>query len=122
MEGTLHVRGFRPFMAACAKAQPVSRKQVRQALRRSGEVVRTDAQRRFDPIDRRSAAGYKVGVTQKRVTVYQSLRRTTGKHPEYGRLQMRRALLPAAYSNMDETERALERALDDVAATFNRGG
>ena len=60
------------------------------------------------------AAGYKVRVRQSGVAVQQSLRKTTGKRPDYGALQMRRALLPALDANEAETMQKVEAALDDV--------
>jgi hypothetical protein len=72
-------------------------------------------------VDTRTAAGYKVGVTQKGVRVYQSLRKVNGRHPEYGRYQMRHALIPALKDQQAETEAGLEHALDVVADRFNRG-
>ena len=119
-QGTLVVKGYREFMAACTAAQPRTRKEVRESLRKVGEVVRIDAMRRFSPISTRSAAGYRTRVRQTGIAVQQSLKKTTGKHPHYGSLQMKRALLPALAANAAETERELERALDRVADAFER--
>ena len=49
------------------------------------------------------------------VFVEQSLRKTTGHHPEYGALQMRQALIPALVSKSDEVEREMKKAADDLA-------
>ena len=43
-----------------------------------------------------------------------------GKHPDYGGLQMRRALLPALAANDTDLEQKLERALDQVCDHFDR--
>lgn len=56
------------------------------------------------------------------MAVEQSIRKTTGKHPEYGSLQMRRALLPALMANQVEMERELERTLDRISREFERRG
>jgi hypothetical protein len=119
-QGTLAVNGYRELLRAFQRADSDSRKELRSALKDVGEVVRRDATGLFSPVDPRSAAGYKTRVRQRGVAVEQSLRRTTGRHPEYGALQMRSALVPALTDNVDQVERQLERALDRVADHFNR--
>ena len=119
---TLRVEGYRELMLGLVQADRGTRKAVRDELRQAGEHVRSEAAIRFAPVDARSAANYRVVVRRRGVNVEQRLRRTTGKHPEYGRLQMRRALLPALYANEDETIRELEQALDRICARFNAGG
>jgi hypothetical protein len=117
----LQIKGYRELMRGLKQLTPDSKREIRKAFKHSGEAVQHKALVRFQPIDARTAAHYKVGVTQRGVRVYQSLRKTTGKHPEYGALQMRRALIPARAEELPETERGVEHALDVVAAEFNRG-
>jgi hypothetical protein len=119
---TLRVDGYRQLMQALAKSDKASRKAVRDELRQAGEHVRVDAAGRFLSTDPRTAGGYKTRVRQRGVAVEQSLRRTTGKHPEYGALQMRRALVPALDANEDRTVRELEQAIDRICDRFNGGG
>jgi hypothetical protein len=116
----LVVRGYREFLRATARSTAETKRAVRGALREVGEVVKVDATRRFERFDARSAAGYRVRVRQRGVAVEQSLRKTTGKHPEFGALQMRKALLPALVSKEREVERGFEKAIDKVADTFER--
>jgi len=117
---TFRVLGYRDFMRACARADKDTRRYVRSTLRETGELVRSDAVARFSTIDARSAAGYKIRVRQTGVLVEQSLRKTTGRRPDYGALQMRRALLPALAANQQDTERRLEHAIDEIADRFER--
>ena len=91
-----------------------TQKEMRPALMRAAEPVRADAASRFGAYDTRSAAGYKVRVRLKGVAVEQSLRRTTGQHPSYGSLQMRRALLPALASKGDQVRHDIEVMVDMV--------
>ena len=72
-----------------------TRRLLRPALKKAAEPVRAEAASRFARYDPRSAAGYKVRVRARGVAVEQSLKRTTGLHPQFGSLQMRQALLPA---------------------------
>ena len=111
---TIEVKGWKELIKASRELPANSRRELRKAFRESGELVRSDAAARFTPIDARSAAGYTVRVRQSGVAVQQSLRKTTGKRPDYGALQMRRALLPALDANEAETMQRIEAALDDV--------
>jgi hypothetical protein len=119
---TVQVKDYRLFMAALAGADKKTRKAARDELRKAGDHVKTDAAVRMAHIDARSAAGYKTRVRQRGIAVEQSIRRTTGKHPEFGALQMRKALVPALDANEQHTVHALEHALDRVCDEFNRGG
>jgi len=111
---TVRVKGWKELVKASRQVPPNTRRELRKAFREVGELVRSDAAARFRPIDARSAAGYKISVRQRGVAVQQSLRKTTGKHPDYGALQMRRALLPALDSHEAETVQRMEAALDEV--------
>lgn len=117
---TIRVKGLREFQRACAKAPKEARKEVRKAFRKVGELVRADARERLSEYDGRSARALRVRVNQRGVWVGQSLRKTTGAHPEWGELQMTRALRPALDDKRDEAERELELALDVVADRFGR--
>jgi len=116
---TVAVRGYTELLRALRDADRNTRLEIRHALRDVGELVRSDAAVRFAPIDAGSAAGYKVRVRQRGVAVEQSLRRTTGKHPQYGALQMRRALVPALHENEAETIMKMNEALEKVARIWN---
>jgi hypothetical protein len=117
---TVRVRGLREFQRAAARAGKESRTEVRAALREAAEPVRSEAVALFTPVDARSAAGYRVAVRQRGVAVEQRLRKTTGRRPQYGALQMTRALLPALKRHEHTIERRVERALDRIADHFER--
>lgn len=117
---TVRVRGYREFLRAADRAGRESKKEVRETLRDVGEVVRVEGQRRFERYDTRSAAGYRVRVRARGVSVEQTLRRTTGLRPDYGALQMRVALIPALESKEPEVEKRMEKAIDQIADHFER--
>lgn len=119
---TLRVEGYRELLRALQTADKESKREIRSEFRKVGDIVKNDAVRGFSPVNARTAAGFKTRVRQKGVAVEQSLRKTTGLHPEWGSYQMRHALLPALMANEDDTERAMEKAMDRVADHFNRGG
>lgn len=118
---TLAVKGYAQLMRALRDADRETRLGVRAALRHVGEEVRADASRRAGahPHAAKTAAGYKTRVRQRGIAVEQSLRKTTGLHPEWGAWQMRHALIPALVASEDNTVAALEHTLDAIAAHFN---
>src|SRR5436305_13177204 len=119
---TLAVKGYRDLLRALRTADKESRLALRAELRHVGEATQAGAARRVGAKDPKSAAGYKVRVRQRGVAVEQSLRKTTGVHPEWGAWQMRHALLPSLAADAGEADRRLAAALDLVAARFDRGG
>ena len=114
----LRVTGYRELLHALQRAEADTRKYVRGEFKQVGQIVQQDAAAKFAKYDTRSAAGYKVRIRQRGIGVEQSLRRTTGKHPEYGKLQMVKALMPALADKQGEVEQRFEEAIDRVAARF----
>ena len=87
-------------------------REMRPALRVAAQPVRAEAASLFSTYDPRSAAGYKVRVRLRGVAVEQSLRRTTGQHPEFGALQMRKALVPALDRRGGDVRDEIEHMVD----------
>jgi hypothetical protein len=115
---TIVVTGYSGMMKALLRADKDEKKYVRSVFREVGQEIRQDAASLFEPYDRKTAAGYRVYVRQRGVAVEQSLRKTTGKHPEFGSLQMVKALVPALEEDAPHLERGMEHALDLIAAHF----
>lgn len=114
------VRGYREFLRAAQRAVPNSRREIRAAFREVGDIVRVRAEELFSRFSSTSARGYRVRVRQRGIAVEQSLRRTTGKRPDWGALQMREALLPARRDTYQRTQDEFEDAIDRVADHFER--
>lgn len=112
---TVSVEGFRELMLGLHNAGKDTEKFGRAALRHAGDAVKEDASRKFAKYSKRTAEGYRVRVRRTGVAVEQSIRRTTGLRPDFGALQMRRALVPALEENTEETMHAMEVAVDLVA-------
>lgn len=117
---TIRVTGYREVAVAMKLGSKETRKECREALKKVGEIVRADAQQKFSSVDAYSAAGYRVSVRARGVEVDQRRKRVTGKRPDYGKLQMRRALLPALNDNQAKVVQELEKALDRVADIIER--
>lgn len=120
-QSTTRVRGLKEFIRAANKAEKETRKTVHLKLREAGDVVRVEARQRFDRYSVKSASGFRIRSRVGGVFVEQSLRKTTGQHPEYGNLQMVRALEPALDAKQGEVERRLEQAMDELADILDKG-
>ncbi len=130
MAGTLVVTGFKELVASTAYLIPSERAATREALESVGEIVRLGGARGLiqykeskynRPQDAvRSATGFKVRVRSRGVEVEQSLRKTTGLHPEWGSAQMRHGLLPSLYGSEAAITAEFDRAIDKVVIAFNR--
>lgn len=96
------------------------RKDVREALRTAGERVRGDSASKTASTlgSARSAAGYRVYVRERGVSVEQSIRKTTGLRPDWGSSQMRRSLVPSLIEDEQFTQQDFERAVEEVNAYF----
>lgn len=119
---TIRVEGLRSLLRATDKAEKQTKKLVRDELRRAAEPVRDEARRLLAPVDSRSAS--RIGISVRKVglvSVEQRLRRTTGKHPQFGSLQMRKAFVPALGSRSDVVVGRLEEALDRLADEWGTG-
>jgi hypothetical protein len=118
----VETRGLREFIRAADAAGKQTKKVVRDRLRQVAKPVLEDAQDALAAYDARSAS--KLGISVRRagsVSVEQRLKRTTGQHRQFGSLQMVEALIPALDANRSVIERGMERALDEIADTLERG-
>lgn len=115
--GTIRAHGLREFQRAVARADRNSKKEIRAEFKEVGEIARAEWTERFSSVDERSARGYRTRVRQRGVEVEQSLRKVTGKHPEYGALQMRVGT-EILEDKKDEVEKKFEDALDHIAEHF----
>lgn len=114
-KSTIRVRGYREFMRAARKSEKETRDVIKGRLGKAAEPVRDEAKRDFERYDTRSASGFRVRVWGRGYGVFveQSRRRTTGQHPEYGRLQMN-TLYDALDKKSSQVERELEKGVDEL--------
>lgn len=132
---TIVVRGLEQFLRAADLAGKEVRREVRETLRITGDEVRLDSLRLFAGYGKAAkgsanfggsrashaaaALGFRTYVRYRGVSVEQSQRKTTGKHPEYGGAQMRHGLLPGLEKNKDSLESNTEKAMDRIADYFD---
>ena len=119
---TVRVTGVRELIRAADAADKATKKQVRDRLRKAAEPVRAESASRLARYDTKSAARLGISVRASgSVSVEQRLRRTTGRRPNFGSLQM--ALLADALGrNEPHVVRELEQALDDIVDIFGKRG
>jgi hypothetical protein len=113
--GSVKVKGLRQMHRAFKNYDGALKRELEDELRAAGTIVATSARAKFVGIDQRSSAGFKSKTKGfGRVVVQQSRRKTTGRRPDFGSLQMRRALLPAVAENEPQVLRAVEGMLDRI--------
>lgn len=113
--GAIRVEGLRELERALKASDKDAAKGLRKELREAAKVVALDARGKFAGVDGYSAMGIRPRVRAGLVAVAeQSRKRTTGKHPDYGALQMRTALVPALWDKRPEVEKRIEKMLDTV--------
>ena len=115
MASSVKVRGLAELNRAFKHVDQDLKHQLERKLTDAAQLVAVSARSRFSAIDARSAGGFRPRVKGfGRVVVEQRYRRTTGLRPDFGSLQMRRALLPALYSEQDQVMHELEDMLDTI--------
>ncbi len=119
---TLRITGLKELIAVSDAAGKKTKKDVRDRLRKVAQPVLADAREKLHEYSPKSAA--RLGISVRRtgiVSVEQRLKKTTGRRPDFGPLQMRKALIPALEENTVRIEMEFEKALDDIADRFERG-
>lgn len=112
--------GFKELEAAFADVATKVEPEVGAALRKLAEPIKAQAAamaRGWSSAgagQQTTAAGFRVRRTQLRVRVEQSLKKTTGIHSNYGSIQMRHFLIPAAYDHEEEVGAGVSRVIDEV--------
>jgi hypothetical protein len=110
---TVRLKGLPQLHRALKAVDGDLAKQLDHELKAAAELVAGQARMLFGHISARSAAGFRPRTRGfGRAVVAQSRRRTTGQRPDFGSLQMRRALLPALADKHDDVEHAIEHMLD----------
>lgn len=113
---TIQIKGLAALNRAFKRYDKQAQRGLERDLLDAANIVALDARARFSFYDLRSAAGYRPRTRGfGRIVVEQRRRKTTGQHPEYGALQMRKALVPALYSQQEPVLKRVEQMLDRIA-------
>lgn len=112
---SVKVTGLKELHRAFKGYDDELKRELDTALKEAGEMAASGARARFSMIDARSAAGFKVKLAGfGRVVVQQTRRKTTGKRPGFGALQMQEALIPARGEAFPKVVSHLEQVLDTL--------
>lgn len=109
----LRYEGLREIAQALRETDQALLSELKHDLGLVGDVVKDDAATTFaDKVNAKTAAGFETRVRATSsygglVTVEQRLRKTTGKRPDYGALQVK-YLLRARDAKLDEAAETLE--------------
>lgn len=117
---TIKVEGLRELIARGDTAlDKTKRKLVRDGLRDAVNPVRVEASMLFAKYDLNTASNFRVVVRKTGVVnVEQRLRRTTGDRPDFGVLQVRRALLPGFQHTYTQVISNLQKQVDEIGRQF----
>lgn len=110
----IEVEGLRALVLDLGKMDVEIKRELNRGLVRAGQPIVDDARARLSryPHSERSVSGLRARTAGAGVLIVEQRRkRVTGKHPEWGSLQMKEALLPAAYANMEKTADLIEEAI-----------
>lgn len=129
MTQPIRVEGLRELQRAFKAADATLQKNLREGLRAAAEPVRASAETlAVEKIARIGVpwSRMRVGVTQREVYVAPRQRGQKGRdqrlrRPNLFDLLMGRALQPALDQNIAKVERQLERLLDAVGSSWERG-
>lgn len=111
----VRVEGLRELERALRASDADSAKELRKGVRDAAKIVSVDARSRAGRFGAFTAMGIRPRTRPGLVaTVEQARRRTTGKRPDFGGLQMRHALVPALEAKEDEVIRHIENLIDTV--------
>jgi hypothetical protein len=112
---TISVEGLQELQRALKKAEGDVDKDVKDELRKLGDIVKADATPRGA---RYTGIGpYKTIVKQKEVVVRQSKNKVTGQRGDFGALQMRTVLEPALDAKSGQIQSGMEDMLDHLIAS-----
>ena len=110
---TVRVKGLRELNAALHRIDRDLGKELDKGLLEAGMLIAQNARNRFGVYDQKSAMGFRPRMRGfGRLVVEQRYRKKTGQHPEFGSLQMQKALLPARREEEPMLIAGLEGMLD----------
>lgn len=114
----IEVVGLAEILAAAKQAGKDVDKLLRADLREAVRPVLVETVRLVAEVDADSAVGWGTAIRKTGIVRLEQRRpRTTGKHPEFGRLQKRRAV-KAFETTRPLVNRNVQRELDEIAIKF----
>jgi len=113
MTEAIELRDLDKIIRSLHELAPQVEREVKDEMRLVGGAVRDEAASLFEKYSDR--ADFRVYVRAAGlVQVEEAKRKTTGKHPEFGALQMTKALLPARDAKLEKAASGLELRIGRV--------
>jgi len=118
----LKVDGIRQAVERLGKARGEVERVLHESLLGVAEKIRDNATDRLRPLNSTSAEGYRVyDEGSRRIVIGQSLGRVTGNRPDWGRIQVHKALYPAIVQFRPEALRDVLAAVDQMRKEIEEG-
>lgn len=113
--------GLRELLREIDATDKRTKRLLRDDLRQAAEPVRAFAAQEFAYYDARTARNFRISVRKTGVvSVDQRLRKTTRKRPDFGQLQMRKALIPGLIREQPRVIRRMEEAVERITEKVQR--
>lgn len=109
-ENTIRVRGYKETARALQRVNKGAKLALYSGLRDAAEPIAADARTRLAGYPGLKTSSIRPRVGLRGVYITQDAKKVTGLRPDFGSLQMRVGLLPAAYGRQDDIVQKVEEA------------
>lgn len=116
-ENTIRVRGYRETARALQRVNKGAKLALYKGLRDAAEPIAADARSRLSGYTGMKTSSIRPRVGVRGVYITQGAKKVTGTRPDFGALQMKQGLLPAAYSRQDDIVTKVEEAFILLSAS-----
>jgi len=110
MAETIRVKGYREAARALQRVNKGAKLALYAGLRDAADPIAQDARSRLSGYQGIKTSSIRPRVGVRGVYITQGAKKTSGLRPDFGSLQMRVGLLPAAYSRQDDIVAKVEEA------------
>lgn len=107
---TIRVKGYRETARALERVNKGAKLALYAGLRDAAEPIAQDARSRLGGYAGLKTSTIRPRVAARGVYITQGAKKVSGLRPDFGALQMRDGLLPAAYSRQDDIVDKIETA------------
>jgi hypothetical protein len=110
MAETIRVTGYKETARALQRVNKGAKLALYSGLRDAAEPIAADARARLAGYSGMKTSSIRPRVGLRGIYITQGARKVTGLRPDFGSLQMRVGLLPAAYGRQDDIVERVETA------------
>ena len=110
MAETIRVKGYRETARALQRVNKGAKLALYSGLRDAAEPIAADARARLSGYGGIKTSSIRPRVGMRGIYITQGAKKVTGLRPDFGSLQMKHGLLPAAYGRQDDIVDRVEAA------------